>query len=190
VMMFAGDNQDYLPPGTEGPAVGLFSGQSCAYSTGSPNNAQLVYYIASYIGGKNPTAVLQTCPVFTCPAMLAANQKFQDPNVLIYVAGYSIMTGGQTNSAGGNMPWNPFGNQNSPPVPPHKLTEVTASIWGGQIPWMLTDMDLWSIGGVNPWAPGTLLAPTPPHGKARNYVFFDGHVQSLHFTGPGLSNPF
>ena len=188
--MFAGDNQDYLPPGTDGPATGLFLGQSCAYSTSSPNNAQLVYYIAKYIGGNTPSAVLQTCPVFSCPAMLSANPTFQNPNVLIYVAGYGVITQGQTNSSGGVMPWNPFGSAETPVTLPHKLADVSPSIWGGQIPWILTDLDLWTLGGVNPWGTGTLLAPTPPHVDRRSYVFFDGHVEAMRFTGPGLSNPF
>jgi len=193
VTMFANDNQDCLPPGTEGPAPGLWWGQSCAYSTGGGGQNELAYYIATYIGGKTPTAVPQTCPVFTCPAMLAANPKFQAPNVLQSVVGYCVITAGNTNSSGGNLPWFPFGYNvavsgfgNTPP-PPHKLADVTPSIWGGQMPWMLTDADEWSCGG-NFW--NAVMAKTPPHINRRSYVFFDGHVDALRFSGPGLSGPF
>jgi prepilin-type N-terminal cleavage/methylation domain-containing protein len=164
VMMFAGDNNDYLPPG-QSPS-GLSSGQYNWYSTTTPQ--ALLYYIANYIGGKAPTAQAQTCGIFQCPAMLSMNPTFKDN--LTNVIGYAVITANSSaRPAGIKLPWDPFGYAFTPVTPPHRLAEMTAGIWGGQIPWMVTDIDQESMGG-NPWSPA-MVSPHPPHINRRSYVF-------------------
>ena len=184
VVMFAGDNNDYLPPGQS--ASGLSSGQYSWYSTTTPQ--ALLYYIANYIGGNTPTAQAQTCGVFQCPAMISMNPAFKDS--LTNVIGYAVITANSSVRPNGTkLPWDPFGYAFSPVAPPHRLTEITANIWGGQIPWMVTDIDMESMGG-NPWAPA-LVSPHPPHISRRSYVFFDGHVEPLRWNKVNnLSDPF
>ena len=192
VNMFAGDNDDYLPPGN-GPK-GLGTGQQAAYSTTVANFGpqQLVYNIATYIGGQTPAPQLQTCNIFLCPAAMANNPTFKDnlTNAIVYGV-ISDGAHGATNSTGGSMPWFPFGyyGPSPAPSPAHKLAQVTASIWGGVMPWMLTDLDCVALGG-NPWGSPWLVPLTPPHGSKRNYVFFDGHVETKDARKPGLSAPF
>lgn len=186
VMMFANDHQDFLPPG-EGATEGLYSGQSYWYTTSTPS--ELIYHLATYLGGKEPSTVRQSLNVFTCPAMLAGNPTFGAN--LTNVVGYGLIwTGFSQKKDGTTLPWSPFGYPSSPgPVErPHKLLEVSPSIWGGTLPWMLTDMDQYTMNG-NPWAP-LWVAPKPPHVNRRSYVFFDGHVDALAFAAPGFSNPF
>ena len=195
VHMFAGDNDDYLPPGANkvgGNGAGLNMGQSAAYQTNSNGPDQLVYYLAPYLAGKDANSTAQTCSTFLCPAAIAQNPDLQAH--LSSAIPYCVITDGVTNSSGGpskGLPFKPFG-YTTPSLPPHKLAEMTADIWFGVMPWMLTDVDSWSLSGnpTNiPWA-GSYLPHTPAHGSTRNYVFFDGHVESRKFTGWGLSNPF
>ena len=201
VIMFAGDNNDYLPPGQSDS--GLFFGQPARYwpsnGNSSPNTARLVNYLAPFIGGKTTQNAWSTIPVFLCPASMADNPTFKDaidnPALNeVYVYGVICTTptfqiNVSMNSAGVTMPWDPFG-YSSPAKVPHKLTEVSPNIWGGKMPWLLTDIDLWSLGtSSSPWG-GSLLAAKPAHGKKRNYVFFDGHVETARITTNGLSTSF
>jgi prepilin-type N-terminal cleavage/methylation domain-containing protein/prepilin-type processing-associated H-X9-DG protein len=190
VMMFAGDNDDYLPPGNI--FFGLTSGQPSRYN--ATKNFYLIYYIAPYIGGKTPSTDWNTSPIFLCPACMSANPTFKDQLTTADVMSYTVIGGPgpltTQASSGVQMPWAPFGSAGVPLAGPHKLSQVTASIWGGKIPWILTDIDLWSLGtSGTPW-PGSLLAAKPPHINRRSYVFFDGHVEAMRFNDRGLSNPF
>jgi len=187
VIMFAGDNSDILPPG-EGSSTGLSMGQSNWYTTSTPQT--LLTWIAPYLGGKPPTPQKQFCNAFLCPAMMSLNPTFKDN--LTNVVGYAVITAGASQRQDGTvLPWDPFGYMaggSVPATPPHKLGQVTPQIWGGQIPWMLTDIDVKSLGS-NPW--GELMSANPPHVNRRAYVFFDGHVDSIRITVyPGLSKDF
>jgi prepilin-type N-terminal cleavage/methylation domain-containing protein/prepilin-type processing-associated H-X9-DG protein len=200
VMMFANDNQDFLCPGPES-GIGLGFGQSAVWwpslGTVNPNPVvsyqpnSLIAYIAQYIGANTTANTWSASQIFLCPAAMAANPTFKD--AIDHPTGTQVVPYGvicttpaynpniSQNSAGIKMPFDPFGYTTI--TKPHKLTEVSASIWGGKMPWMLTDIDAYSIGG-NPWT--SLLPALPPHGNHRNYVFFDGHVDSVRITGSGV----
>ncbi len=169
VTMFAGDNGDFLPPG---PGVdGLGRGQEAAYqtpATSSYGQQQLVYNIATYIGGAAPAPQLQTCGIFLCPAAIANNPAIKAD--LTNAVVYSVICMGDANSAGGVMPWYPFGYATgSPPPTPHKLTEISPSIWAGVQPWMLTDLDWVGLDVTSaPWGASALVPPeTIPRDKAQ-----------------------
>jgi len=193
VHMFAGDNDDYLPPGPNSSSVGLGNGQQAAYWNANQHGPQqLVYNLATYIGGNAPSASPQVCKIFLCPAALAANPALDITNCVVYC----VISITNTNSQGGVMPWDPFGycSGSEPPhklAPPRKLADVTASVWGGVLPWMLTDIDLWVFGNNIPgWANPTSVPTVPAHGTVRNYVFFDAHVETKTSKVPGLCSPF
>ena len=194
VHMFAGDNDDYLAPGPNkivaSGGAGLWGGQMADPA----NSDQLIYYLYPYLTSQTNTK--QACNVFLCPASVAQNPILQTNPTQATV--YDVITAGAANSVGGpswskTLQFNPFGYAN--PLfsqAPHKLTEMTPAVWAGVTPWMLTDVDNWSLSGdptTNGWA-NPYVPRMPMHGSTRNYVFFDGHVEALKFTTWGLSNPF
>jgi len=180
VSLFAGDNGDYLPPGPD-VGYGLGRGQQAAYQTPATSDSgqqQLVYNIATYIGGAAPTPQLQTCGIFLCPAAIANNPILRAD--LTNAVVYSVICMGDANSAGGVMPWYPFGYATgSPPPAVHKQTEISPSIWAGVLPWMLTDLDWVGLDVTSPpWGATALVPQKPSHGSKRNYVYFDAHVET------------
>ena len=191
VVLFCGDNNDVLPPGESGnlPAgspTGLGFGQQEFYSTATSQAGpqQLVYSVASFLGAPAPSAVNQTCKAFQCPAVIPANPKMANITNDVF---YGVITALQSiNNHEAALPWNPFGYADSASanavygLNPHKLTEMSAAVWSGRMPWMMTDVDLWGLNApASPWA-NLMIAATPAHGKTRNFVFFDGHVESKH----------
>jgi len=195
VQMFAGDNSDYLPPGRDvppGSRLGLGNGQQAGYDTTTSGRGiqQLVYNIAPYIGAPPPAAFLQYSKIFLCPAAAAADTIYA--NDITNTIVYDVIGKGDTNSQGGNLTFNPFGYTSPiPGIPPHKLAEMTASVWNGVLPWMLTDTDLFILNtNKSPWGGNSYVTANPAHGTVRNYVFFDGHVETKISKVPGLSSPF
>ncbi len=191
VVLFSGDNNDVLPPGESGslPAgspTGLGFGQQEFYSTATAQAGpqQLVYSVATFLGASAPTAANQTCKAFQCPAVIPANPNMANITNDVF---YGVVTAQQSASDhAAALPWNPFGYADPASasaaygLKPRKLTEMSASIWGGRMPWMLTDIDLWGLNATaSPW-PNLMLSATPAHGKTRNFVFFDGHVETRH----------
>ena len=67
--MFVDDHNDYLPPGSDYPANGLYDGQYCAYNTGS--TGEFAYYLWQYLGITAPTATLVVCKAMLCPGIAA-----------------------------------------------------------------------------------------------------------------------
>ena len=183
VHLFAGDNDDYLPPGQSGF---LNFGQYAFYANWTTN--AMLYYTAPYLGAKPVSANGQICNVYMCPAALYQNPQLNVSNLVAYGV---IFAGGSWTPEGDILPWSPFGSGN-PSYGPHKLSDISPAIWGGKMPWMMTDVDYWSV-GMN-W--NMDISTNPPHGSVRNYVFFDGHVESLRIntnrlaSASQLSSPF
>jgi prepilin-type N-terminal cleavage/methylation domain-containing protein len=193
VTMFVGDHNDYLPPGESGdlPAgspPGLGMGQEEIYSTttSQAGSQQLVYSIATYLGAPAPVVANQTCKAFECPAAIPANPKMASITNDVF---YGVITApGSVNNHAPGLPWNPFGYAD-PASPnaayglnPRKMTQISAAIWSGRLPWMLTDIDMWGFNvTASPW-PSLLVCATPPHGTVRNFVFFDSHIETKRAT--------
>ena len=86
---------------------------------------------------------------------------------------------GLTNSTGGEK-FDPFGyppNSDNPPAPvqpPHRLSEVAALVPLTQV-WVEVDADQVGLPTAG-WS--SELPIKPVHGSVRNYIFFDGHVET------------
>ena len=69
VIMFADDNDDYVPPGP-GVPYGCRGMQLTGYSTNVIHQGQLATYIATYVGRPAPNQTTQECNIFYCPTRL------------------------------------------------------------------------------------------------------------------------
>jgi len=185
VQLFASDNNDFLPGGENN---WILSNANAAYGLNNPR--YMSYYLAHYLGAPDPASLpagtIKLVPAFICPAAMSANPTLDITNTTVYEL---ITIFYSYTPTGAHLPWEPFGA--SAANVPHKLTEMTPIIWGGEMPWLLTDFDAWSVAGTaSTTIFGFPCAPTPAHVNKRNYVFFDNHVETIRFKTFGYSNPF
>ena len=182
VRMFADDNSDYLPPGPAS-AFGLLTGQRADYSSAPGDfTYQLSYYIATYMGQPAPDAQLRVVKAMFCPGFEHyANNITNIAGHVCYAVPLASLVG---------ISWNPFGYANgqpSPPLPPHKLTEIPTigSVAGVATEvWMLADVDQIAINNsANTWY--AQLPAKPVHGNVRNYIYFDNHVSTKKISAAG-----
>ena len=180
LQMFIDDNNNFLPPG-EGSSTGLWSGQGSKYDNTAGSKANLVTFLATYLGCPAPDSTVRSAPAFICAGYQHYNNNIgnvstnSDPKM--YVCTDSIANG-LTNSLGVQL--YPFGYPaySSGPYPPKKISQIT-SLKSLTDVWIITDVDLQGSNNAWPEAGGAASIPSKPvHGSVRNYVYFDGHVQS------------
>jgi prepilin-type processing-associated H-X9-DG protein/prepilin-type N-terminal cleavage/methylation domain-containing protein len=175
VQLFADDHNDWLPPGP-GTVYGLYTGQRPGYKEGTRWRYELVYYIATYLGLPEPDAVeLRTAEVFFCPSFERYNPPI--PEEKAERTCYGVFSPRFATNV--NITWKPFGyppGQDSPMEKPHKMTEVIKAAPIDEL-WMITDMDQLGASTAG-WRYETPPLPVHGNGTARNYLFFDGHVES------------
>jgi prepilin-type N-terminal cleavage/methylation domain-containing protein len=172
VQMWADDNEGWLPPGPNAPQQGLLTGQEARYKqTADPRNYErfLSYYIASYLGYPAPDAVERTAQVFFCPAFKATTAKSDNIGTNI---SYAVSVGAPI--ANLTIDFLPFGYaaEPGPGQPAHRLSAIrsTSKVW------MLADVDqMVIINPANNWR--AQLPVKPVHGKNRNYIYFDQHIE-------------
>jgi prepilin-type N-terminal cleavage/methylation domain-containing protein/prepilin-type processing-associated H-X9-DG protein len=197
MQMFVDDNSDWLPPGPPPYAAqreGMQQGQSPIYS--DTRAITLAYHLAKYLGSPEPDAQDRFAKVFYCPAAAVYYQTPIDFNNLSTLqnnfcyAVSSCVVGGALAPGDINFPnglpgdtsigagyFYPFGYPSGSPAGPQRLTHKFNDLSSfGSAPsrlWALVDCD--QIG-----SPGqSWNSPTKPvHGKVRNYLAFDGHVQT------------
>ncbi len=192
MQLFVDDNSDYLPPGPPPYAAqreGLAQGQSPTYQDVLPTDAgSLAFYLATFLGSPPPDAQLRFAKVFYCPAAAAYYQTPIDLNNFATLktnycyAVSSCVVGGALAPGDINFPsapdyFYPFGYPSGSPAGPqratHKFSDLSSFGSGPSKLWALVDCD--QIGSpAQSWN-----SPTKPvHGKVRNYLAFDGHVQT------------
>ena len=178
--MFLGDNEDWLPPG-DGTKPGLFAGQNYHYSTIS--TGAMCFYLAANLGYPAATTSNQEAKVFLCPGFQREKGYASITNATCYrVPGLGM---GNLEPGESGFPWKPFGyptgNQ-----PPHRMTQINGFRSPTKL-WMLADIDKIAVFNANSQEPGwyNQLPDDPVHGSLRNYLFFDGHVQTKKDTLPG-----
>ncbi|MDD5141795.1 MAG: prepilin-type N-terminal cleavage/methylation domain-containing protein [Verrucomicrobiales bacterium] len=207
VVMFAGDHDDFLPPG-EGANKGLSTIQISGYGY-NPNsgwtqngawNQFLSFYLWSYLAYPDPTTLagqpFYTAKVMLCPAYAkVANQEAATNMYSYYLSGAQTHDNGSGTAS--RLKFMPFGFATSTGVPygfqpdnpfgcvPHKMSAVGSAGLPISSIWYLVDID--RIAFPNTTFTPQILAMTPVHGSTRNYVYFDGHVQSRKVPQDGLN---
>jgi prepilin-type N-terminal cleavage/methylation domain-containing protein/prepilin-type processing-associated H-X9-DG protein len=173
------DEFEYFP-GDPAGHKGLLSGQVPWYMANSPSF--LSYYLCTYLGYHAPDQNRTYIKVLTCPG---TQQQAPNPNdfetrhfqlgnpVILNVEDLHIFgyAGGSGQLAGGPMKRQDLESLGSP-----------ATIWFLQEPDKVSVTDLscsWRYA----------LPERPVHGKVRNYLFLDSHVQAIS-VGQALPNPY
>ena len=175
VIMFAGDNDDYCPPGPglvkNGNPIGLSGGVNPIYTAVASQAEQLGFHIGKYLGLPDPgVAATNLVKTLMCPGAVTAGDALT--NVYFVVSQGNAGAGnGLLTNVSGNV-WLPFGySSGTSPMGPHKIGDISIH---AQLPlssvWMLADADQYANPG------NTLLFSLPSHQTIRNFVYFDNHV--------------
>ena len=177
IIMYAGDFNDILP----GPCE---TGQDSAYyyvpRPSGIYNCELAYYLATYLGGADPSRMSATAVSYVKPLFCPGYGQFsmEDPTVQMTRVTY-IVAFPHTNGTV-KLSVKPFG-------------AATTSTTGLSDPIKLGDIrkygpvsDVFAVSDVdsNLTAYGTWTSESknPSHGKTRNAVYFDSHVKSYKGT--------
>lgn len=184
IQMFADDNDDHLPPGPNKTA-GLYGGVRVNYMEDARSQSELVYYLANYLAYPSPTATkINYAKVMFCPGYAAVQKVSIDDGTAAEHHCYYLYSDTKLaatdpayisiiDPAYSSRVQRPFGYPSSPISPPMKLSAVTGSSKGSSI-WAQIDED--KLGNPAGWfIPPVAL---PVHGKTRNALFFDWHVES------------
>ena len=167
VQMYLDEHEQQAP----GPS---WSGQIAGYYIGGKNVAS---YIAPYLGGEAPSRTLRVAKTFLCPGFTRKAGGITDNGRRVcYLA--SINASVLARRPSGLPSFGPFGypavpRRNAPMRRPMYLSEIeqygnTANLW------MFVDAD--QVASPNVW---TVQPPKlPVHGTIRNFVFWDGHVDT------------
>jgi len=167
--MYADDNEDTLP----GP---VYAGAVPNYDNSPGSTWQLVPHIATYLGLPAPSSKMQVANVFICPAYRKA---VGDSGLMIGTRVYLLNDNIDPDPAKRVLP---FGY----PPGPNAQDPIKITSFGGRSPasgtFAITDLDQ-LIPSVASSQPTYFLdLPTKPvHGSVRNQLFFDWHVEGVHW---------
>ena len=156
VIMFADDNDDYVPPGP-GVPYGCRGMQLTGYSTNVIHQGQLATYIATYVGRPAPNQTTQECNIFYCPT------RRNEP---VVKACYGV----NRHALGVYAPT---------PIPAVRMSAINAFSGGASRNWMLSDID---AGNMKIAGHLDEIYNNVVHGTVRNIVYFDGHAAAVKVT--------
>ena len=178
IQMFTDDNDDVLPNGPDGVAAnrGLSVGQRAIYSDSDHPYEKdwLTYSIQPYVGAPKPATaasfvtVVNVMKLMFCPANERYNRKVTDAGSIAGFRCYVLVERYYC-----DLPKNALGYNNTGAYSPMKLSAVGAVKGLSEI-WAMVDADNLASRGIGN---SQALPETPAHGKSRNYLWFDGHVQ-------------
>lgn len=165
IHMYADDNEDVLP----GPCLG---GARADYATGA-TEAELVHFLATYLGLPRPSQKTVVARVMICPGY-----EKGAPGVSGGIIGRKIFILNQNVDRTSGSQVKPFGYPD-PPGPLQKPLKITGlDTYGSSSDlWALTDADRVNV--PNPSVSWYSDLPYKPvHGSVRNELYFDGHASS------------
>jgi prepilin-type N-terminal cleavage/methylation domain-containing protein/prepilin-type processing-associated H-X9-DG protein len=201
MLMFVDDYDGYLPAGLVDPYYGtninygLLEGQNASYGTiygpanpGLPQQIYfLVYYLAPYLHAPLPlSAPSNFSSIFVCPSAAAYNIAGYDitdrPFYGVYVPPHAVMSN--------IINFEPFGYDSTGSgfvkTNSTRLNQVAAVAAAAHVSlaatWAIVEVD--QLGSPKSgWA--NEIPPGPIHDSHRNYLYFDGHVQTVLPTTKG-----
>jgi prepilin-type N-terminal cleavage/methylation domain-containing protein len=209
LQMYYNDFNDWLPPGGNStiPDLGLTQGQMPAYSRDTNTRKWLPYYLAPFMGEKDPNTMPTTSFVivkaFCCPAYGSINnysdggtgQSAINPTSDNYVDDYAKQGVGSysVTQPGGSTPymaalkaafptalgWLPFGKEHV--YGPMKVTQIARAVPISEL-WEVGDYDSKAVSDTSKYD----IALVPVHRKTRNFVYFDAHVANRQVTDTGV----
>jgi len=161
IHMYADDNDDTLP----GP---VFAGARASYDINS--SQELIWFIADYLGAPVPSPKTVVADMFVCPGYLR-----KAPGVTSMVGRKCYLLNDDVDPNPLNrVP--PFGYPIAPLAPPLKLSSFDTYKPPSDV-FAIVGVDK---GNVNPtvswWSD---LPYEPVHGRVRNQLFFDWHVEGV-----------
>ena len=171
ITMYANDNTDHLP----GP---LWQG---LYSIYNDDTKRLPFYIYSYLGLPNPSSAPHVAPMAICPASqlqwsnapssINVTSVFQPLSYIVSVAVTNLHNDIVTRPFGypyGDVPMYARGDE---------ATKRTHDIRSPSVSWAITDADKSNANPISGYH--QFLPKQKVHGKVRNQLFFDWHVQAV-----------
>jgi prepilin-type N-terminal cleavage/methylation domain-containing protein/prepilin-type processing-associated H-X9-DG protein len=163
IQTYSHDHEDFLP----GPCV---AGARASYDDTS--SQELIYYIATYLGLPEPSPQTVVAKIFVCPGY---EREAPDLTSLIGRKVYLLNDDVDPNPLN-RVP--PFGYPLPPESDPLKITAFDNNPGASSI-FAITDVDQ-SLPSLNPtiswWSD---LPNKPVHGRVRNQLFFDWHVEAV-----------
>ena len=162
---YADDHNDRLP----GPA---YAGARASYNNTSKQ--ELIFYIARYLGDPELGSKTVISRVFRCPGYERSAPGVTDEKSLEGRKIFLLNDDIDPDPA----QWRPPFGYPAPETKPLLTTQFVGGFSPSSV-FAITDMDQ-SLPGLNPtvgWWDD--LPNKPAHGKLRNKLFFDGHVESL-----------
>ena len=180
--MFVDDNQDFLPPGA-GKDSGLYAGQRVNYMDDNRSQQELVYYLASYLSYPAPsTTKTNFAKVMFCPAYASIQKVSFDDGSAAEHHCYMLYTDtkiGTTDPAYipvtdpdyANRIQRPFGYPTGPKLAPMKMSTLLAK---PRHEFVFAMIDIDSVASEAGWFYPPVAKPV--HGKVRDTLFFDWHV--------------
>ena len=176
IQMYINDNGDFLP----GP---LFLNQQSGYD--STTTYYLPYYLWSYLGLRDPAVPVTAGgpnktianTIFTCPGLMAQNSKITGQTAgdrtNFKLNGSDVVPGAASKAFG-------YPPGASPPAPATKPVkeQVVHSVTNAGSFYTIRDVDQRIDGTVTPPSWHAEVPTEPVHGKARNWMFLDWHVES------------
>jgi len=169
IEMFADDNADMLP----GPLVA-----SARANYDDTSSQELIFHIAPYLNDPRPSRKMVISKVFRCPGYEKYAPGLTEEWSLIGRKIF-LLNDDMDPNPGKRLP--PFGY----PIAPDEAKPLNITTLANNAPpssvFAVSDADR-SIPILNPTISWYTDLPTVPvHGSARNQLFFDGHVEAVHW---------
>jgi len=178
IILYAGDHNDILP----GPCE---HGQKCYYynstATTGRFNTELAYYLARYLGAKDPRQMSDTQSNYVQTLFCPGYGPFSSASPTMAMTSITYVTAFPYSNGVVNLTINPFGypGEGGQEAFGTNCVQLSSLRQYGPVSdiFAVSDVDMELYNG---W--GTLVAQTPNHGGIRNALYFDGHVKSYRGT--------